>query len=212
MDIDLVANSISAINLDFYNNLKNDKGIINLSPLKEDKSFEDVRKSLNRYIKVDNKSKKPLLIIDDFTEDLEEFRDRITFFELNDQHEIISRIFLPSDKEDIKMFFNDEFKNCFRVNEINTILKNLLDIEEFYKLNDIILDQIYPSSIPRAMTFVTNKEIRIDLWRDVLKNLPEYYDEYMPQAFMNVLDNSDFYEISDIGLSGLRIIIKMITS
>lgn len=201
---ELVLRSIDILNIDFENNWKNDKAVINLAPLKEGKTFEDIRKALERFIKVD-KFNKHTINIDDFSEDLDLFMDRITYYKLdNKSNTLISEIFLPMDKDSVRMFFNDEFKSSLLPKEILSRIKDLFENKEYYKLNELILDQIYPSPLPRAMTFVNNKEIRIELWREVLKNLPEYYQTHMPQAFVRCLNQSNFYEIEDLGLDELE--------
>jgi len=66
-----------------------------------------------------------------------------------------------------------------------------------YLSNDLVQNLIYPTPIPRDLNFIKDKETKLEIWRDVLKNHTEYYEKYISYAFLNTLIKSDIYSIPE---------------
>lgn len=189
--------SIGLINENIKHKEKLERSIIKVVPLKEGKTIEDVFEVLNYYISTDEKINKDIIKIFNFIESVDEFEDRITFFEKNEKGNLDSRIFLPYDEADIKAFFREEINND-KAMEIRNLFNKLIDTDIYYISSEVIHNVIYPSPIPRTLDYIKNKEIRLKTWRDISRNLTDEYNNNMPDAFIYSLIESDIYELKNM--------------
>ncbi|BAW32118.1 conserved hypothetical protein [Methanothermobacter sp. MT-2] len=193
-DEDTILRSINLLNEDLKREEKIEKSIIKVAPLKDDVSIEDVFDPLKYYIITDEITNKDMISIDSYSESITDFEDRITFFEFGENGELIPQAVLPVDEIDIKLFFKNEISEDKAV-EIRNSLKRFIKDEIMYLASDLLLNEIFPTPIPRALEFIKNKEIRLKLWREISRNLTDEYSKNMPQAFITVLDKSKYYNL-----------------
>lgn len=192
-DENSIIQAINKINEDVRNKQKIDKTIIRLVPLKVDKTIEDVINVLKNYTLTDKKIKKDVISIGNYNETLEEFSDRITYFDGIDE-DFKSKIFLPKDVDDIRIFFSEQINND-QSRTLEALFKNLVNEDVYYTTSDSILSTIYPTPVPRFLDYIKNNELRLDLWRKVNRNLSEEYTNSMPEAFIDCLRESEIYKL-----------------
>ena len=169
-----------------------ERAILKVSPLRHDKTFRDVERVFKDFIITERGDR--FIKIDNYSERLEAFEDRISFFEY-DGDKIIRRIYLPSDRRSIMSFFEGiTFDRAIEIEHI--INRRLCEDKDYYIASDELLSQIFPTPIPRELDFIRNREKRLKLWRDVTKNLAEEYERYMPEAFIYILEQSKILSIT----------------
>ena len=97
---------INTINNDIKEKDKIERSIIKVAPLKSDISLDDLISILEEqeYVK-DHKT----FVISSikYSESIEEFKERVVSYELNDELKLIPKVFLPIDKADTKAIFED---------------------------------------------------------------------------------------------------------
>jgi len=188
-----VRNLIAIINGDLKRKEGIEKAILKVSPLRQDKTFRDIEIAFKDFITTERGEK--FIKIDNYSERLEAFEDRISFFEYKD-NDIIKRIYLPSDRRSIMSFFEGiTFDRAVEIEHI--INRRLCGDEDYYIASDELLSQIFPTPIPRELDFIRNREKRLKLWRNVTKNLAKEYESYMPAAFIYVLEKSGLVSITE---------------
>ena len=156
--------------------------ILRVSPLKKGKSMEDVVQSFKEYIVAERDQK--LVRIDNYTEGLENFQDRITYPRLVG-NKVEETIFMPTDAPSIAAFF-EGISQERSVELSNMVRRHLCGDDQSYIASDQILEQIYPAPVPRELEFLENREARMKLWRDTTKNLADYFDKGMPRDFVRL--------------------------
>lgn len=200
-DKNLILRGIKIVNSNINENEQIKNSILTVSPLKNDKKIEDIKELFQRDIEFDETAERYELVLGDikpYREYLDEFIDRITFFDLdNNNNELISKIYLPFEETDTKMFFKNEI-SPEKAREISSKFKDLVDNKIEYLSNELVQNLIYPTPIPRDLNFIKDKEAKLEIWRDVLKNLTEYYEKYTSEAFLKALINSEIYTIQKI--------------
>ncbi len=179
-----VKNYASIVN----NELKNKEGlertIIKVAPPRQDKQLSDVMEAIKGFIVIENDRK--YLTIDAYAEPLELFQDRITFFEFETSG-IKQKLFLPSDRASIQTFF--EGVSYERAIEIeNLFQRKLISEQEYYVLSDQVQNLLFPTPIPKELEFVTDRQLRMKIWRDIGKNLAADFSSNMPQALINIIE------------------------
>ena len=189
-DKNLILRGITIINRNIGENESIKRSILSVSPLIEDKKLEDIIKVFTRDIIADDITGRYELVLGDvnpYREYLDEFIDRITFFDLGNNNELVSKIYLPFEEIDTQMFFKNEI-SLEEAREISLKFKDLVDTNEIgYISNELIQNMIYPTPVPRDLNFIKDKESRLEIWRDVLKNQNEYYEKYILDAFLETL-------------------------
>lgn len=198
-DKNLILRGITIINRNVNENEKIKNSILRVSPLKNDKKIQDIEAVFQRDIVFDETSERYELVLGDkkpYREYLDEFIDRITFFDLDSDNELSSKIYLPFEKTDAKMFFKNEISSE-EASEISMKFRELVDNKVEYLSNELVQNLIYPTPIPRDLNFIKDKSIKLEIWRDVLKNHTEYYEKYISEAFLKALINSEIYSIPE---------------
>jgi hypothetical protein len=191
-------NMVNIINNELRSRERIEKAILKVSRLKKEKSITDVSNAFKEYIESERDRK--LIKIDNYSESVDEFDDRLTFFELDDNG-ISSTMFLPPDPTSVAFFF-DGISRDKSIEIGNMIDRHLADDEDYYLASEELLSQIYPTPVPRELEFVRDRDVRLKLWREVTKNLIEQYDQYMPSALIDLVQRSrsaDFTQIKSIG-------------
>jgi len=202
-----IQQSINIINDQIRTKEKIEKTILKVALLKEDKTFDDVLKAFDEYIYKDQERNEKRVEIENYSELLEDFEDKITHYFFDGQ-DIKSQIFLPYEDIDIRVFFEGISQDKAR--EISNMVKRkLCDAEPYYLAGEEILRQIFPTPVPKGLEFIGNREVRMKLWREVSKNLADQYDKYMPEAFLTILKEADIFEIIGKNNFGNYSIVKM---
>jgi len=188
-----IKNLIAIINNDLKRREGLEKAILKVSPLRQDKTFHDVEIAFKDFITAERGER--YLKIDNYSERLEVFEDRISYFTYEEGN-IIRRIYLPSDRRSIMSFFEGiTFDRAVEIEHI--VNRRLCEDKDYYIASDELLSQIFPTPIPRELDFIRNREKRLKLWRDVTKNLAEEYESYMPTAFIHILKRSKIFSITE---------------
>ncbi|RSN71495.1 hypothetical protein [Candidatus Methanodesulfokora washburnensis] len=190
-----IKNLIAIVNDDLRRREGIKRAILKVSPLRPDKTFHDIETVFKEFISEKEDGK--YIQIDNYSERLDAFEDRISYFTYEDGN-IVRKIYLPSDQHDIMSFF--EGIRPRRAIEIgNIISKKLCEDKDYYIASDELLSQIFPTPVPRELEFIINREKRLKLWRDVTRNLAKEYENNMPDALIYVLKRSDVFSIEKIG-------------
>lgn len=190
-----IQNAINIINENIRSKEKIDKTIIKMAPVKEGKNLDDVLKLFEEYTEMDRIKNKKIIRIESHTELLEEFEDRITYHFLEGE-KIIKKIFLPLDEADISIFFEKEISHEKAI-ELRNALRNIRSDDVYYIASDAILTQIFPTPVPVGLECITNRDLRLKLWREVSRDLAGEYSNYMPHAFLEFLKESEIYDFID---------------
>jgi hypothetical protein len=186
-----IKNIISIINNELKSREGIERAILKVSPLQERKSFHDVIEAFKDYITIEGDKK--YIKIDNYSELLEDFEDRITYFFI-DGDKITSQIYLPSEKNSLMSFFEGiSFERAIEIEHL--VNRRLCKDEDYYITSDELLSQIFPTPVPRELEFIKNREFRMKLWREVTRNLAEQYENYMPEAFMYILEKSKLFKL-----------------
>jgi hypothetical protein len=172
------------------------RGILKLFPLRRDKSIKDVLEVLGDFVKFDREKKS--VKIGNYAEPIEAFEDRLTYYTLESTGPSV-RLLLPGDPQSASYFFEGIDED--RANEVTSLFRRrLCEEKEVYSLSDQLLDQIYPAPVPRELEFLTDRGLRLKLWRDVTKNLSQLFESVMPQAFISINRKAGIFESQNIGV------------
>ncbi len=196
-DSNLILRGIKIINRNINENEQIKNSILTVSPLKNQIKVEDIKDIFYHDIEFDERAERYELVLGDkkpYREFLDEFFDRITFFDLDNNNDLSPKIYLPFLETDTKMFFKNEI-SPEEAREISLKFKDLVDDKIEYLSNELVQNLIYPTPIPRDLNFIKDKETKLEIWRDVLKNQTEYYEKYISEAFLRALINSEIYSI-----------------
>jgi len=192
---DPVSNYIDMINKDVNSN-EGITAIIKVSSLKDGKTFNDLKKALKKYNYINTEGNRIQIDNINYSEDLEEFKEKITFYELNNKKDVVPKIYLPYEEKDIKVFFKNEI-------ETNSVLKNLckafssvIKDNEMYIASDLILNYIYPSPVPHELMYFKDKVEKLKLWRQINHNLNNEYENNIFDAFKTVLEESEAFRVN----------------
>jgi hypothetical protein len=186
-----IKNIIGIINNELRTREGIERAILKVSPLREENSFTDVLEAFKEYVTMEGDKK--YIKIDNYSEPLEDFEDRITYFFINNDN-ITSQIFLPSERHSLMSFFEGiSFDRAVEIEHL--VNRKLCKDEDYYLASDGLLSQIFPTPIPRELEFIKNREFRMKLWREVTRNLAEQYENYMPRAFMFILEKSKLFKL-----------------
>ncbi|HEC88412.1 MAG TPA: hypothetical protein ENI52_03755 [Thermoplasmata archaeon] len=190
-----IQSAINIINQNVQSIRKIDRTIIKVAPLKEDKNLDDVLDFFEEYIEIDKIKNEKMIRIENHSEYVYEFKDRITQYKWENGN-VVEKIFLPIDELDIRIFFDGEITHEKSI-ELRNALRKLRSDETYYMASDILLNQIFPTPTPKGLEFITNRELRLKLWREVSRNMIEEFDRNMPEAFLRILKESDIYDFID---------------
>jgi hypothetical protein len=187
-------NFVNIINTELRSRERIEGAILKVSRLKKEKSFADISKAFTEYVEVEREKK--MIRIDNYSESIEQFEDRMTYYELNGG-KIVPAMFLPSDHASVGLFFEGIGRD--KSVEIGNMMgRHLVEEEDYYLASDELLSQIYPTPVPRELEFVRDRDIRLRLWREVTKSLVEQYEQHMPRALVDLIQRSQVAEFSGI--------------
>ncbi|MDT7886512.1 MAG: hypothetical protein RQ968_03985 [Thermoproteota archaeon] len=160
------------------------KAILKVSPLRDDKKFDDIVKKFedNKYIIHERDEK--YIKIGNYFEPLKLFEDKISHF-FYENGNIMKKIYLPVDDYSIKSFF--EGISDDEVEILKRIISHLCKNETYYLASDEILRQIFPTPTPRELDFIKDRELRLKLWREISRNLASEYDNNISTALISLL-------------------------
>ena len=170
------------------------KAILSVAKLKEEYNLDDVKNKLSEFI-VKEKDR-DVLKIGNYIEMLNDFIDRITFYDISNNEDLYLEIYLPIDEESIVSFFEGISED--RVVEIRNKLKKLCSNEKYYVASDELILQIFPTPVPKELEFIKDRELKMKLWREVTRKLAEQYEEYVPNALLTILEASKIFKIERI--------------
>jgi hypothetical protein len=186
-----IKNLIAIVNDDLKRREGIKRAILKVSPLRPGKTFHDIEAVFKEFISEKEDGK--YIQIDNYSERLDVFEDRISYFTYEDGN-IVRKIYLPSDQHDVMSFF--EGISPKRAIEIgNMISRKLCEDKDYYIVSDELLSQIFPTPVPRELEFIRDRGKRLKLWRDVTRNLAKEYENNIPDALIYVLKKSGVFSI-----------------
>ena len=183
---------IHLINKNLKNNDKIERSIIKMAPLNDDKTYKDIESVLKQYHYIRNTNIGEIFV--PFSEIMEDFKERITFYELNSENELLPKIFLPVNTEDIKAFSNNEITNDV-AEELKKVFKTLITNEDTFLACDSLLDHIYPTPVPPDLTYFTDESEKLKLYRGISQNLNEEYEKNIFNSFIETLKESKVFKV-----------------
>lgn len=167
--------------------------IVKLSPVKSGTTFQDIIHLLREYVVV--KGQRKYLEIDGYSEEIQEFQDKISFPEFI-KGNISFQMFLPADRSSISSYFDGI--STEKAVELDNIFRRLCNNDSYYMISEEITRQIFPTPIPRELEFIVEREIRTKLWRDVSKNLGEQFAKYASNAVFYLLNTSNIMKLQSL--------------
>ena len=190
-----VTEAISVINQELSNIEKIDNSIIKLSPLKNKLNTDDLENILEKrgYIRPSDKKKVFFVPRSGYEEPFESFMDRITFFNLDNNNNLYSSVYLPRGSS-ISTFFNYEVEG-FEDN-IDSVFESVIDNKDYFIASDSLLNHIYPTPVPPELIYFTDKIEKLKLWRFISTNLRDQYEKNILEAFIKLLYDSKEFEIN----------------
>ncbi|AXV39089.1 hypothetical protein [Methanobacterium sp. BAmetb5] len=199
-------NLIKNINQEIKENDKIENAIIKVAPLSATNNLEDLLNKLSKekYIK-ENKTFYIQKI--KFSEPIEDFKERIISYELNEKNNLIPKVYLPIDKEDTKAFFEGLIEDDEEAILLSGIFKEFVEDEYAYLANESLLNLIYPTPIPLDTAYLTNEEEKLKLWRYLSHNLNEEYEKNILEAFYLFMEKSKIFEINEQINSRIQLIV-----
>lgn len=202
-DEDHVEKLVNTINNEIKENDKIERSIIKVAPLEGDKNIDDLVYLLTEqeYIKDHKTFNIPSI---KFSEPIEKFKERIIFYDLNEDAELIPKVFLPINKEDTKAIFDDLIDND-GASELNKIFTKIISNEVAYLANESILNLIYPTPIPLDTAYFSNEEEKLKLWRYLSHNLNDEYEKNILEAFYIFMSESEVFKL-DKNNSNIKLI------
>jgi len=134
--------------------------------------------------------------------EVEELIEILCDYIINENNELEMNMFIPHEKEDlIKILDVPEFEIDDFYQKIS---KHFIQIaaERHYKIAKDLLDQIFPSPLVFQLDHIIDRNKRMDLWRDSLKNLMNY-DRELLYGVIETLNQDPNYNIEHSNGSGI---------
>lgn len=187
---------IRIVNEKIKNDYNVDRAVIEVFPLHENLTFEEIKDNLSDYIKTDDIQQKDILQIGDYSEPLDQFEDSITFFDFYSDS-LTQRIFLPNNKENLRELFKNEVTDDY-LSEIENIFRDLVETKtRYYMVSDTFLEILYPTPMPRFLGYILKKDERLSIWRKISQNLAEEYKNHIKDAFVQGLKRYKEIKVND---------------
>lgn len=189
-----VNDAISVINKELSDKEKIENSIIKLYPLKSKLTVNDLENELMKtgYIRPSEEKKLFYVPRSGYEEPFEKFIDRITFFNISNDNQLVSSIYLPRGPS-ISSFFNYEIDG-FEDN-IDLVFNRISKDEKYFISSDSLLNHIYPTPVPPELIYFTDKIEKLKLWRFISTNLKDQYEKNILNAFIKLLKDSKDFEI-----------------
>lgn len=205
-DNSIVKKLIEKINEEIKVNDKIENAIIKVASLSDTKNLDDLLKKLSEdnYIK-DNKTFYIPKI--KFSEPIEDFKERIIYYQLDDNFSLVPQVYLPINKEDTKAFFEGIIEDDEEATNLSDIFKEFTKDDREYLANESLLNLIYPTPIPPDTAYLTNEEEKLKLWRYLSHNLNMEYEKNMLESFYLFMEESKIFEINDQINSRIQLIV-----
>ncbi|MHA1758570.1 MAG: hypothetical protein ACTSVV_17530, partial [Promethearchaeota archaeon] len=193
LNISNIPNKINAINDDLTKKLRLNRAIIKMIKI-DNNSFNKLLNKMSNFTMRENNIE--YFQINNYIEEISKFKERITYHRYLNNN-IFSELFLPRDKNDIMIFF--EGINEDRAQELYNIFRKISKNDEiYYLISDELLTQIYPTPLPIGLDFIKSSEIKLNLWRNISKNLNELYRNNFISAALLIFNKSDLLSINNI--------------
>ena len=160
--------------------------IVKVNKLKYGVRESEILDKLSRFKVKENE--KEYIQMDQYMQNLIQFIDNLTFYELKNP-EPHPCLFFPQEKKDIAAFFPGIGSEISE--EVLRRIGNLKENETLFIISEDILSAIYPSPIPLGLEYITDKKERIRIWNDIGKHLNEYYEQYMNKAIFSLINISE---------------------
>ncbi|NYB52414.1 MAG: hypothetical protein HVN35_07655 [Methanobacteriaceae archaeon] len=205
-DNSIVKKLIDKINDEIKLNDKIENAFITVASLSDNKNLEDVLKKLTEYNYIKNNKTFYIHKIK-FSEPIEEFKERIIHYDLDDNYNLVPQVYLPINKEDTKAFFEGLIEDDEEATTLSSIFKELTKDDTAYLANESLLNLIYPTPIPPDTAYLTNEEEKLKLWRYLSHNLNMEYEKNMLESFYLFMEESKIFQINEQINSRLQLII-----
>ncbi|MGC9777771.1 MAG: hypothetical protein HZR80_00850 [Candidatus Heimdallarchaeota archaeon] len=195
IDISTVKKAINLIDQEIQKFINVEKSILRLNPLKESLTKVNTEVLFAEFIKESEIERS--IEFDNFKEAIDLFNDKIDhFYLINNEIKKIQHLPNFLNEAYIKVFFEGISSS---ITEIQNIIKSQSNTDiTRYQICEQILDQLFPTPLPRGLEFIKDKRLRIDLWRNVLSNLQGEFLDKMPQAIAHIMHNSDMFSLDNV--------------
>jgi len=169
--------------------------ITRLAPLKKDKDIDHILNFL-----------KPVgdaIVLDKTKIPLEKFKEELIHYEIEKNGEIQPIMVFPRNYEDLIRLFEiyegieldeEEAKSLWRrVEDCFEVIAK----ETRFMLSKELSQQIFPSPIVTQIDFIEDRQKRMGLWREAVKNFTDMGRD-LRDGFIEVINSSDGYKISGV--------------
>jgi len=186
--------AINQINIDLKNSDNISNSIIKLKKFRPEVNWDEFLNQLKDY-RIKNELQEDVIIIDRCIKTINELKNDILYYKIHNT-ELIKEFYIPFEVEDIKNLF--EGIDLDRSKELYRIFSRIVDDKNiYYKISNDIIDQIYPTPIPKEFQFIKNRDKRMNLWRNITKNLSDYFDNNILDSILYLLKNTYDITIKD---------------
>jgi len=153
--------------------------------LLDEYNFEEIIQKLSEFcgLNIKKEEKKGSIYIrkNKISEDLDDIEKNLVFFKFSDEEDLIrEQVYFGIDKVSMQTQFGSLIKGfeneLIEEFELNSSI-------EFYKLSNDFLEKFYPSPIPISLSYITNDQLRRNLWKEVKNNYETYFESDIIQAF-----------------------------
>ncbi len=189
-----VVDVVNKINDDLRRLVGIDCSIIKLHSMKDGLGQEDLTKELAEFVTEEYGQR--LVRIDSYAEKVEELLERVAFLSVKDDSVVID-VLVPADAPSVFSFFegisserSEELANRFR--------RKLASPDYFYVASEALLAQVFPTPVPRELAYIKDRKKRLQIWRDVGKNLVTQFEQGMANALVEILSSSNDFNIGEI--------------
>lgn len=167
------------------------QAITRYHPLKEEKSFDDIITSLNP-------GEGNIHLINS-TLQIDKLKDEMVFFEFTDDFGLKPFVVFPKEVEDVETIFDLDKNDAQELHD--KVLKKYFDTPakaRYYFLSHELISQIFPSPILLLVDFVRDRNKRMELWREVVKNRVELKERFV-EAFSDLINKTEKLKIQKSG-------------
>jgi hypothetical protein len=158
------------------------KAITRLVACQPSITIEDIRTTLRRIIHDDR------IRLDGTERSLAEFEDELTYLRFEDGEPVAS-FFLPPDASlaDTSLEATKKLLNW---------LETLIDeTVPYYRLSEDLAFRLFPTPVPVGLEYIRDRDLRLNLWRNVTARFPEQFRDLMPRALLELINNATPFEI-----------------
>jgi len=160
---------------------------------------EDVlRTEFREWIRIEGDTAQVKL--DDYSETWDGFLDRISYLRTSESTDF--EFFLPSDDQGVLACF--EGISASLAQEIANKVRRLGETETYYVPSELLLQHVFPVAVPRQLDFIRDRRARLEVWRDVTRNLRSHFESSFAEALLGFLPFLNRFSVETKNEIGIR--------